>query len=488
VVLRIVSIVAAMAALVPPAAAMWRMPSEAPVGRLITNAGKYIAEHPADAEGYYILGRVHGLAFTMKARLLNVWSADHQREREQGQVVKQLPDVCTDDFQWSAEDWAKKNPGQALTRDELVRHLTEAVKNLGKAVELDPKPALPHLGLAYVLEQGAAMAGDCDIARGSGAALADAKKAEIEASIKQLGSEKDSERAKAVEALRGRLAEAVPVLVDHRKDENAKVREGVRELLSTHWRRVAIAEYFATYERSIGEDIKITEQPMRGLETLASYEAMTGFVRLVKAEGAADDAEKVRLAKVEGDLKTLEKKPPNGAMTPIILSIDAPLSLTELLAPETTVGFHLDGTDREQAWPWVKPRTGILVWDPEHKGHITSGQQLFGSATWWMFFTDGYHALDALDDNRDGKLSGSELRGLAVWFDRNSNGVSDPGEVVPTELLGIESIATRAESMEGESPANQCGLVMQDGRVLPTYDWMAYPATSKPEVSTRSVP
>jgi hypothetical protein len=85
-------------------------------------------------------------------------------------------------------------------------------------------------------------------------------------------------------------------------------------------------------------------------------------------------------------------------------------------------------------------------------------------------------------------LSGSELRGLAVWFDRNSNGVSDPGEVVPIERLGIEAIASRAESMDGESPANQCGLVMQDGRVLPTYDWMAHPATSKPHVSTRSVP
>src|SRR6185295_1903688 len=98
------------------------------------------------------------------------------------------------------------------------------------------------------------------------------------------------------------------------------------------------------------------------------------------------------------------------------------------------------------------------------------------------------HALDALDDSRDGKLSGSELRGLAVWFDRNSNGVSDPGEVVPIELLGIESIETRAESMDGESPANQCGLVTQDGRVLPTYDWVAHPAPSEPQVSTRSVP
>jgi hypothetical protein len=472
-----ISAAVAVAALVPTAGAMWAQPTEAPVGRLITNAGKYVAEHPADAEGYYILGRVHGLAFTMKARILNVWSEDHKRWVKEGEQAKALPEVCTDDFQWAAQEWAKKNPDQALTRDELVRHLNESVKNLAKAVEMDAKPALPHLGLAYVLEQGAAMAGDCDSLPGPAAAISDARKAEIEGLIKQLGSEKETEQRKAVDALRAILAEAAPLLLEHRKDENAKVRDAVRGLLSQHWRRVAITEYFAAYERSIKEDLAIAQQPMRGLRTLVSYEAMNGYVRLLKSEGAADDAEKTRLAKIEADLKALEKKPPNGAITPIVLSLDRPRALGDLLAPEITVSFHLDGTDREQTWPWVRPDTGILVWDPEHKGRITSGRQLFGTATWWMFFKDGYHALDSLDDSRDGKLSGDELRGLAVWFDRNSNGVSDPGEVVPIELLGIESISTRAESSEGESPANLAGLVMKDGRVLPTYDWVAHPAS-----------
>ena len=87
------------------------------------------------------------------------------------------------------------------------------------------------------------------------------------------------------------------------------------------------------------------------------------------------------------------------------------------------------------------------------------------------FWSDGYRALDALDDTRDGELRGDELRGLAVWFDRNQNGVSDAGEVVPIEQTGIAAISARSTGMAGASPANELGLAMKDGRVLPTYDW-----------------
>ena len=51
------------------------------------------------------------------------------------------------------------------------------------------------------------------------------------------------------------------------------------------------------------------------------------------------------------------------------------------------------------------------------------GLQLFGSVTWWLFWEDGYAPLAALDDNHDGRLEGAELKGIAIWFDRNGNGV-----------------------------------------------------------------
>jgi hypothetical protein len=80
--------------------------------------------------------------------------------------------------------------------------------------------------------------------------------------------------------------------------------------------------------------------------------------------------------------------------------------------------------------------------------------------------------LAALDDNGDGLLTGDELKGLAVWHDRNGNGVCDPGEVVPLVTLGIVAISCRGE--RGTHPdvaaSSARGVMFRDGHSRPTYD------------------
>jgi hypothetical protein len=107
--------------------------------------------------------------------------------------------------------------------------------------------------------------------------------------------------------------------------------------------------------------------------------------------------------------------------------------------------------------------------------------QLFGSVTWWMFWPDGWRALAALDDDGDGWLSGAELDGIAVWRDRNQNGVSDPGEVVPAADAGIVRIATHATSGE----RNPRGVITRGG-ALPSLDWRVSPVEDL--ASGRSAP
>jgi hypothetical protein len=123
------------------------------------------------------------------------------------------------------------------------------------------------------------------------------------------------------------------------------------------------------------------------------------------------------------------------------------------------VKFDLDGTGRPQTYPWLRPDAAFLVWDPQHTGRITSGRQLFGNVTWWMFWNDGYQAMAALDDNHDGWLTGCELAGLALWFDVNQNGVSDPGEVIPIDKTDIEGIAVLPEALGAHALMNShvCG-------------------------------
>jgi len=195
----------------------------------------------------------------------------------------------------------------------------------------------------------------------------------------------------------------------------------------------------------------------------------------VDKRGATKGETKI-IERVKKALKELTDKP-RGPITPIIFSLDAGCAPRDLLADGSTVRFDLDGDGRAQSWAWVKPTTGILVWDPSGRGRITSGRQLFGSVTFWMFFNDGFHALNVLDDDRNGRLSGSELHGLAVWFDRNSNGRSDSGEVVDITRLGIEAIETKAthKATSAGWPAHHAGLKMKDGTTRPLYDWLTSP-------------
>jgi hypothetical protein len=166
-------------------------------------------------------------------------------------------------------------------------------------------------------------------------------------------------------------------------------------------------------------------------------------------------------------------------VTPIVISLDDGKYLADLLDPNARVKFDLDATASGATWPWLKPSTGLLVWDPDRKGKITSGRQLFGSVSWWMMFENGYDALSALDDNRDDELRGHELTGIGVWFDRNTNGVSDAGEVTPIDQLGIAALSTRTTATDDRSPMNPRGLTMADGRVLPTWDWVTEPVQTR---------
>jgi hypothetical protein len=107
----------------------------------------------------------------------------------------------------------------------------------------------------------------------------------------------------------------------------------------------------------------------------------------------------------------------------------------DLLQPGSAVEFDLRGFGQAEHWEWIKPELGLLVWDPLDQRQVKSGRQLFGHYTFRLFSENGYEALARLDDNHDGKISGSELIGLAVWFDRDGDGVSSRFEVSPVHDL-----------------------------------------------------
>lgn len=464
-------------------APMFAMPTDAPVDRLVANLTARAKKSPRDGHVYYILGRAHSVAYVMKTKFVSYY----QREDN-------LPSITDDDMQgWSSRGKTNDPPTQA----ELLSHLREGVASFERALELRDEPGPAHLGLAYLLNSGAAAAGDVDVLPysnwGPAAKKPESKpnkadKAKIAQLIEKLGDKDTSVRELAAKELDSILVLAAPALHAARNDANEERKSGVRTLLTTYWRRIAADHYYFAFDASIKKDAAREEQPLfGGLRELISYEAGKSFQKLADADPAIAKKDEARPKAIAEGLKKLEALPENRAITPIVFSLNSSSSLSELLSPQTTSTFDIDGTGRDQDWPWLRPDTALLVWDPTASGHITSGRQLFGSVTWWMFFRNGYEALDALDDNADASLSGRELRGIAAWFDRNSNGRSDPGEVVSLASLGIASISVQVTGHDGRSPMNHAGLTLTSGQTLPTYDWVVSPLPSSPAPTPRPV-
>lgn len=166
----------------------------------------------------------------------------------------------------------------------------------------------------------------------------------------------------------------------------------------------------------------------------------------------------------------LEASRPLIYVTPIVVPLaDAPFA--DMIDNGSDVEFDFAGTGDVRASGWITPDAAWLVWDPEWRGDVRSGFDMIGQRTWSVFWSDGFEAMRALDDNRDGQLTGGELGGLSLWRDENRNGVSDPGEVLPANVHGIAALSVRGTATRPGLITADDGVRFEDGRTRPLYDW-----------------
>lgn len=293
-----------------------------------------------------------------------------------------------------------------------AEHFRASLKGYARTVELDPKDGVAWLGIAWMLEQGAPQAESLEI-------------------------------------------QGIPGL-----DGDKATR-----LDKAHALAASLRAYRKAYSLLLSPE---RTKPLGVRTSLFSPEAGEGIIRLLSRRPQTA-AEKTEVARIKTEIAEIRARP--HPITPIVFSSAQTSNVAQLVRSGKAVTFDLAGTGLRQRWPWVRPDTGILVWDPEGKGRITSGTQLFGSRTWQMFWPDGYAALAALDDDRDGRLAGFELRGIAVWRDANGNGRAERGEVVPVVRLGVRSIRVRSVGVNDGTLWNPRGIEMRSGQALPSYDW-----------------
>lgn len=442
------------------------IPHDVPVSRLVENLTEYVKAHPDDAFGHYRLGRVHMLALETKTGFALAFEGNELRVTEGS---------------WSHRpQWGDDKKPENATENDLKRHLAEAVRHLNKAIAIRPAEASFRLTLACALEAGLNYVDedtpwplvneDGNVVFGETSLSAGKQYEEQVALI----TEKPEWMASLTEAIRGYSRGSARNAIMHyayrkRNDKDYKVL--IETLRKLDWKYQIEEQYFTAMCYALPTNGKASEKPFwGGMDDWVSYEAGKDFIRVVEGREAAE-GDVIRLRVAKETVQAFDDLPMPSAITPIVLDL-AGRPLRELQTTNA-VAFDLDGTGRPQKWNWINPDVGLLAWDPQGTGMITSGRQLFGSVSWWLFFDNGYQALDTLDNDRNGELTGAELDGLVLWFDRNENGTSDAGEVVPIGECGIVSLSCRATGVEGVSPTNATGVHMKDGRVLPSFDWIA---------------
>jgi hypothetical protein len=131
--------------------------------------------------------------------------------------------------------------------------------------------------------------------------------------------------------------------------------------------------------------------------------------------------------------------------TPITLNLG--LGSYELTNAAEGVNFDLDGTGIPVHTAWIPAFSdeAFLVLDRNSNGVIDDGTELFGSVTPLSSggrASNGFQALASYDSDGNGIIDSHDpiFARLLLWFDRDHDGKTEPGELIPLSELGVTSL------------------------------------------------
>ncbi|MBI4404506.1 MAG: hypothetical protein HY537_10110 [Deltaproteobacteria bacterium] len=145
-------------------------------------------------------------------------------------------------------------------------------------------------------------------------------------------------------------------------------------------------------------------------------------------------------------------------MSPLVLSFGRSI---ETLAAVQGPLFDLDADGEPERLGWIRGHdSAFLSLDRNHNGTIDDGSELFGNYTHLRngsLAPNGFSALMDLDSNQDGFMDTKDevWSQLKLWFDKNSDGKTDAGELLPLQYAGVVSIDLHYENIWEQSNGNQ---------------------------------
>ena len=120
-------------------------------------------------------------------------------------------------------------------------------------------------------------------------------------------------------------------------------------------------------------------------------------------------------------------------------------------ATDGTAYFDLDADGIREKVGWVSSQDGLLVRDLNGNGKIDNIGELIGSET-----QDAYAFLDGFDKNNDNKINNKDAiwKTLKVWQNKNSNGVTNKGELKSLAHHKITSFSLNDRYMRKNKDGN----------------------------------
>ena len=128
---------------------------------------------------------------------------------------------------------------------------------------------------------------------------------------------------------------------------------------------------------------------------------------------------------------------------PIVLDLDGDgIELIPISDSATWFDIKNDGTLHQTSW--VGTDDGLLAYDENGDGKITNGKEIaFADRTALATDTDLEALASEFDSNKDGVLDSKDANfdKFKIWQDKNSNGISETGEVKSLNDAGILSLS-----------------------------------------------
>jgi hypothetical protein len=153
--------------------------------------------------------------------------------------------------------------------------------------------------------------------------------------------------------------------------------------------------------------------------------------------------------------------------TPLMIDLDGDGVETRSIAEG--VQFDLDGNGSREATGWVGVDDGLIVRDLDADGRIETGAELFGEATRLpdgSTARDGFEALAALDQNRDGVVDASDpaFLELKVWQDLDADGRATASELSSLSERGVVALNLSPDRALRQDQGNLIALTSQARR------------------------